>query len=167
MTREVQALLSARDTAFRTGDPTLYSAARADLKRGIKDAKEAYKRKTEDHFSDNNPRQVWQGIQHITNYKGSSTTSTNTDTSLAEELNCFFARFEAKTTPNSDTPNPPTNDSRVLTVQEHEVRRVLRSVNPRKASGPDGVPGKVLKACVDKPSTVFTIPSTSHHFTLA
>lgn len=35
------------------------------------------------------------------------------------------------------------------------MRRVLRSVNPRKAAGPDGVPGEVLKACADQLSTVF------------
>ena len=36
------------------------------------------------------------------------------------------------------------------------MRRVLKSVNPRKAAGPDGVPGKVLKACADQLTGVFT-----------
>ena len=35
MTREVQQLLKERKTAFRSGDGALYSAARANLKRGI------------------------------------------------------------------------------------------------------------------------------------
>lgn len=43
-----------------------------------------------------------------------------------------------------------------LTLQEHEVRRLLRSVNPRKATGPEGVPGKVLRACADQLTLVCT-----------
>lgn len=36
------------------------------------------------------------------------------------------------------------------------MRRVFRSVNPRKAAGPDGVPGKVLKECAGQLTAVFT-----------
>ena len=35
------------------------------------------------------------------------------------------------------------------------MRRVLLAVNPRKAPGPDGVPGKVLRACAHQLSGVF------------
>ncbi|KAJ8358140.1 hypothetical protein AAFF_G00030120 [Aldrovandia affinis] len=58
MSKEVRTLLKDRNTAFRSGDRALYSAARANLKRGIRDAKAAYKRKTEDHFTNNDPRRV-------------------------------------------------------------------------------------------------------------
>lgn len=51
---------------------------------------------------------------------------------------------------------PPAYNSHILTVQEHDVRCVLRSVNPRKAAGPDGVTGRVLKLCSDQLSEVFT-----------
>ncbi|MCP4487325.1 MAG: DUF1891 domain-containing protein [Gammaproteobacteria bacterium] len=37
-----------------------------------------------------------------------------------------------------------------------DVKRVFRAVNIRKATGPDGVPGKVLKACADQLAPVFT-----------
>lgn len=43
MTRVVRMLLKACDTAFRSDDRALYSAARANLKRGIKDDKMDYK----------------------------------------------------------------------------------------------------------------------------
>ncbi len=58
MTSEVHKLLTARDRAFRSGDRALYSTARADLRRGIRAAKLAYKGKIEDSISDNNPRHV-------------------------------------------------------------------------------------------------------------
>jgi len=41
MTKEVRALLKGRNIAFRSGDSAQYSAARANLKRGIRDAKAA------------------------------------------------------------------------------------------------------------------------------
>ncbi|KAL6455477.1 hypothetical protein MHYP_G00361060 [Metynnis hypsauchen] len=39
-------------------------------------------------------------------------------------------------------PPPPGFHTTPLTVQERDVRRVLLAVNPKKAAGPDGVPGK-------------------------
>ena len=38
----------------------------SNLKKGIRDAKAAYKRRVEHHFGDSDPRQAWQGIHHIT-----------------------------------------------------------------------------------------------------
>ena len=49
MNSKVQSLLKSHNTAFKSGDRALYSVARSDLKRGIREAKAAYKRKIEDH----------------------------------------------------------------------------------------------------------------------
>ena len=67
-------------TAFRSGDGVLYSAARANLKRGIREAKAAYRRRIEDCLQSNDSRQVWQGVQHITNYRPSNISSAVGDT---------------------------------------------------------------------------------------
>uniref|UniRef100_A0AAV2LE96 Helicase ATP-binding domain-containing protein n=1 Tax=Knipowitschia caucasica TaxID=637954 RepID=A0AAV2LE96_KNICA len=157
MSKQVRTLLQARDAAFRSGDRALYSAARADLEKGIKRAKKDHKRRTESHMSSNNHREMWRSIQNITNYRGCSATATGLSATLAEELNCFFARFDnPPSAPGLNSPPlgrcvtpallPPLHrsDTSPFTVQEHEVRRVLLSVNPRKATGPDGVPGKHL-----------------------
>lgn len=112
-----------------------YSAARADLRRGIREAKLDYKRKIENHLSNNNSRQVWQGIQQLTNYRGTDITSEETRASLAEELNIFFSCFEAL--PQQSSPKPaqfhPAPSSKPLTVQVREVEQVLSRVNNRKA----------------------------------
>lgn len=104
-------------------------------------AKAAYKRKIEDQLSDGNPWRLWEGIQQLTNCKGCTSSSSNTDISLAEALNCFFARFEVKR-PANPLP-PPAPRSNTLPLPEQEVRQLLRAVNPRKAAGPDGVPSMV------------------------
>ncbi|KAJ8393730.1 hypothetical protein AAFF_G00057830 [Aldrovandia affinis] len=125
MTKEVQSLLRIRNTTFRSGDGAQYSAARANLKRGIRKAKTAYKKEIEDHFTSNNIRQVWQGVQHITSYRPSNLTAADGDASLAEELNLFFAHFEVKS-PEAATSHPPALSSHILTVEEHEVRSACR-----------------------------------------
>lgn len=96
MTREVQRLLRERNIAFRSGDQTLYSAAQANLKRGIKGAKSDYRRRIEEHLKSNNSRQVWQGVRYLTNYRSTLGAAAGAAT-LAEELNIFFARFDHTT----------------------------------------------------------------------
>lgn len=155
MTREVQNLLQERNSAFRSGDEGMYSAARSSLKRGIRQAKAAYRQKIEDCFQSHNSRQVWQGIQHITNHRPSTKSTDSVDTSLAEELNIFFARFEVQP-PDTAIHYPPGYSSHSLVLEEQQVRRVLRAVDPRKAAGPDGVSGRVLRDCAAQLAGVFT-----------
>ncbi len=110
----------------------------------------------EDCFQNNNYRQVWKGVQYITNYKPSNLLADGGDASLAEKLNHFFTRFEV-VSPEETILHPLTHSSHILTVQEHEVRRTLKEVNPRKATGPDGILGRVLRECADQMAGVFTM----------
>ncbi len=41
-------------------------------------------------------------------------------------------------------------------MSEDEVRRELRRVNIRKAAGPDGITGRVLRSCADQLAGLFT-----------
>ena len=41
-------------------------------------------------------------------------------------------------------------------LEEHEAQHTLRGVNPRKAAGPDGILGCVLKTCADQLAVAFT-----------
>lgn len=135
MTNEVKRLLRRHNTAF-SGDKDLYSSARSDLRRSIKKAKEGYKNTVEDHLVNKDLRKLL--------YKGNAVNSSNhADASLAEELNLFFSRFEADR-PAVDLPPPPqASSTHTPPLQEHQVRHVLKAVNPRKARGPDGVPGRL------------------------
>lgn len=95
MTRNCQFLLQKRNTAFQSGDLQRYKAARANLKRGIKDAKAAYEQKIKHLFSCSDPRQAWQGICQITRQNNTSSTSSGSVLE-AEQLNRFFARFDTE-----------------------------------------------------------------------
>lgn len=59
------------------------------------------------------------------------------------------------TAPEAVASYPPANSSHILTVQEQKGRCTLGAVNPRKVTGPDGVPGRVLKEWTDQLAGVF------------
>ncbi len=48
------------------------------------------------------------------------------------------------------------SENHVITVSEDEVRRALKGVNIRKAAGPDGITGRVLRSCADQLAGLFT-----------
>ncbi|KAJ8416974.1 hypothetical protein AAFF_G00328520 [Aldrovandia affinis] len=160
MNREVQQLVKERNSAFRAGDRAHYSTARANLKRGIREAKADYRRKIEDHLDSNNSRQVWQGVQHITNYK-TNFGAAEGDASLAEELNLFFARFEVE--PPEATPHPMVHSSTTLTVEEHEGCFLLSPCHFHGYEPADFIPETVivLKSCKRKDIIVSWL--TSRH----
>ncbi|KAI3361009.1 hypothetical protein L3Q82_012904, partial [Scortum barcoo] len=139
----------------RTGLETqtgAYSTSRADLKRGIKKAKQAYKLKVEEYFVYSDPRRMWQGIQAITNYKPSNSTPTVMNVSFLNELNDFYAHFDKDNKDMIIKPKP-SDDHQTLTLSPTDVQNALSQINARKAAGPDGIPGRVLRASKVKRET--------------
>ncbi len=70
--------------------------------------------------------------------------------SLPDELNTFYARFEADNTAhteNAPAPAAAAEEVSPLSLSVADVTRSFKRVNIRKAVGPDGIPGRVLKAC--------------------
>ncbi|XP_030633769.1 olfactory receptor 11A1-like [Chanos chanos] len=57
-------------TAYISGDPGLYKAARYDLRRSIRDAKKNYRNKVESNYYSSDPRSMWSGFCCIADYKG-------------------------------------------------------------------------------------------------
>ncbi|KAI4884175.1 hypothetical protein NFI96_007457 [Prochilodus magdalenae] len=151
--KSVRALIKSRDEAFRSGDRLAYSAARRNLKKGIKEAKHSYKQRIEEHFENNNPRSMWNGIKALTDYK-TNTPQASDDTSLPDVLNQFFARFDNQNRGTHHTA-PPVGDQ-TLVLKHHQVKSTLQRVNVNKAAGPDGVCGRTLKACASQLAEVFT-----------
>ncbi len=155
LTGEVYRLLKARNAAFRAGDEEGLKTARANLSRGIREAKRQYSRRIAHHFSDSrDTRSLWQGIQTITDYKPPPQTCDST-IPLLNELNIFFARFEAQNSTTAQKTPPPPGDQ-VMTLSPDRVRRSFSRINARKAPGPDNIPGRVLRDCAVELTDVFT-----------
>ncbi|KAK3570284.1 hypothetical protein QTP86_017203 [Hemibagrus guttatus] len=96
-------------------------------------------------------------LQHITEYRQRNQGDITPKITLPDELNEFYACFEASNTGQQhktlasegilDTP---------LTTSSAEVCMALRKTNPLKAAGPDNIPGRALMVCSSELADVFT-----------
>ena len=159
---DVRAALSARTSAFKSGNADDRKQASYDLRKSIKAAKRQYKNKVEEQFNTSDARGMWQGINKITDFKGNKPATVNIAASLPDELNNFYARFEAHNTAHTESaPAAAAEEVSALSVSVADVTRSFRRVNIRKAAGPDGIPGRVLRACAFQLAGVFTDILTS------
>ncbi len=154
---DVRSALSAWTSAFKSGNTDDRKQASYDLRRSIKAAKRQYKNKVEEQFNNNNPRSMWQGINNITGFKGNKPATVNIAASLPDELNTFYAHFEAHNTAHTEcAPTAAAEEVSPLSLSVADVTRSFKGVNIRKAVGLDGIPGRVLKACAYQLAGVFT-----------
>ena len=98
---------------------------------------------------------MWQGLKNITDNKGKPRRELHSDVSLPDELNAFYTRFEANNT-EACTRSPAVLDDCVKTLSVADVNKTFKQVNIHTAAGPDGLQGRVLKACAIQLSSVFT-----------
>ncbi len=129
------------------------------LRRAVRAAKLRYRERIESHFQLNDSRRMWQGLKTICSSGNNSSAEVRADPLLAEELNTFYGRFECiggATLPISAPGSSRQSSDHVFTVSEDEVRRELMRVNVRKAAGPDGITGRVLRSCTDQLTGLFT-----------
>ena len=92
--------LKARAAAFKERDtnPDTHKKSRYILRRTIKQTKRQYRIKIEAYYTGSDARQMWQGLKTNTDYKGKHRRKLPSDTSLPDELNAFYAHFEASNT---------------------------------------------------------------------
>ena len=93
----IRTKLKARSTAFnhgkRSGYMSEYKQCSYSLRKAIKQAKFQYRDKVESQFNGADTHRMWQGLQEITDYKKKTSHVTDTDITLPDELNTFFARI--------------------------------------------------------------------------
>ena len=109
-----------------------------------------------------NPKRFWPYIKartksgSIPNIVSHNGVKYSTSEAKAEVFNNFF--FSSFTRPDGDTSQPvPTHDddfvglrlSEVI-ISSDEVARLLRNLDVSKASGPDGIPARILKECANQ-----------------
>ncbi len=138
-----------------------YKASCYTLRRAVRAAKRRYREIIESHCQLNDSRRMWQGLKTICSSGNNSSAEVRADPLLAEELNTFYGRFECNgggaTLPSSASASSrQSSDDHVFTPSEDEVRRELKRVNVRKAAGPDGITGRVLRSCADQLAGLFT-----------
>ena len=100
ITENIRTELNGRAAAFKERDsnPDAYKKSCYALRQTIKQAKCQYRIKIVSYYTDSDARQMCQGLQTITDYKGKHNRELPSDTSLPDELNNVYARFEASNT---------------------------------------------------------------------
>ncbi len=100
---------------------------------------------------------MWQGINNITGFERNKPATVNIAASLPDELNTFYARFEADNTAHTESaPTAAAEEVSPLSLSVVDVTRSFKRVNIQKAVGPDGILNGVLKACAFQLAGVFT-----------
>ncbi len=164
MDSTIHAAVNQRTAAYNagllSGNMSEYKASCYALRRAVRAAELRYRERIESHFQLNDSRRMWQGLKTICSSGNNPSAKVRADPLLAEELNTFYGRFECNggaTLPISASGSSRQNsDEYVITVSEDEVRRELKRVNVRKAAGPDGITGRVLRSCADQLAGLFT-----------
>ena len=149
--------LKGRAATFKVRDsnPEAFKKSCYALLRTIKQAKCQYRAKIESYYTGSDACRMWQGLQTVTYYKGNHSRELPSDTSLPDELNHFYDRFEASNTEACMRASAVPDDC-VITLSVADVSKTFKQVNIHKAAGPDGIPGRVLWACADQLAGVFT-----------
>ena len=161
----IRAAVNKRTAAYNagllSGNMSEYKASCYALRRAVRAAKLRYRERIESHFQLNDSRRMWQGLRTICAFGNKSSAEVRADPSLADELNTFYGRFESNLSSASlpisaSGSSSQSSDNHVITVSEDEVRRALKRVNVRKAAGPDGISGRILRSCADQLAGLFT-----------
>ena len=152
ITGNIRTELKARAATFKERDsnPEASKKSRYALRRTTKQAKRQYRTKIESCNTGSDARRTWQGLQTITDYKGKNSRELSSDKSLPDELNYFYAHFEANNTETC------MRASAVITLSAADVNKTFKQVNIHKAAGLYGLPGRVLRASADQLASVFT-----------
>ncbi len=151
---------AAYNAGILSGNMGEYKSSCYALRRAVRAAKRRYSERIESHFQLNDSRRMWQGLKTICSSGNNNSVEVRADPLLAVELNNFYGRFECNS--GAILPSSTSRSSRqssndyAITLSEDDVRRELRRVNIRKAAGPDGITGRVLRSCADQLAGLFT-----------
>ncbi|KAI3359450.1 hypothetical protein L3Q82_013758, partial [Scortum barcoo] len=143
ITRDLKALLNKKKMAFRAGDREEQRRVQHELRDMLRTCKDNYRRKLEAKLQQNNVRDVWTGMKHITGMKGKDR-QTPGSLDRANQFNQFFNRF------SSPPASPPTTPPWPPTHPHCQVKRQLERLHQRKAAGPDGITPRILKTCASQ-----------------
>ena len=165
VTKALKKTLNEKKHAFRTRNETEKKSVQSRLTKEIREAKKRYKEKVELQFQCGNMRNVWQGLKSLTGQLKKKNDecflTLEEQKSMADSLNDFYCRFD-----NHDFTKEVelvekelmhrVKGEHDLVLEEKQVESIFKRLNIRKAFGPDGICGMLLRCCASQLSHVFT-----------
>lgn len=158
LTKEVKLILQERKQAHRAGDHAKVKDLNRIFRREVRLAKVKYRQKLEHCFQNNNPKGAWRCLEMITDYKTPKNKGfQNIDDSKqkADDLNEFYCRFDnidMSTTLDLISDDLRQMDDTPISIEERDVVKQFKLINPNKATGPDETRGRTLKCCATRNS---------------
>ena len=128
-TGNIHTELKGRAATFKEwhSNPEAYKKSRYALRRTLRQAKRQYSTKLESYYTGSDARRMCQGLQTIRDYKGKHSREVPSDTSLPDELNYFYARFEASNTEPCMRASTVKDDC-VITLSVDDVSKTFKQV---------------------------------------
>ena len=161
VSKELKEMLNIKKRCIASKDVDGRKLIQKTLNKKVRECKMQYKNKIEDMFKSNNTKAAWKGLKTLTGYKSSSCLPEHDNNRMfAEELNIFYNRFDVHNFSTELTQmelSLADNTDQQIIISQEEVRNTLKNINPRKACGPDGITGKLLKECKDQLAPILTI----------
>lgn len=102
----------------------------------------------EERFNKGNTKAAWQNLNMMMGKAQVSARMQCQDpNSFVEPLNTFYARFNVSRVAEVWDQTTDSNAPTPISVKEQKVISILSRLQPRKASGPDGLERRILKEC--------------------
>ena len=154
ITKNITHMIDQKQHAHQSGNKKLYHKLKRSITKAIKKSKQEYSNKIQQHLIQE-PARAWNDIKKISGLPTNDTTPTTNITFQPNDLNNFFCRYE-----KSDIRKPTIDTTKVTApdfeITEDTVLKQLKSLNPRKGPGPDGLIPKVLKFCAYQLAPIIT-----------
>ena len=160
--KDVKVVLKEKKECFGSKDKEQKKTVQCKLDKAIKNGKHQHRRRIEQHFESNNMKKVWDGLNLMggrTNVNRGSVYCESKE--YTNEVNNFYSRFDSHdfSKERDDLKkellisNKSYND---IIIDESEVLKTMKKLNPTKAKGPDGVGPRVLKLCANQLCGIFS-----------
>ena len=166
ITKAVKDVINKKKQVFGQGDKSKLKVVQKELDRIIKIEKEKYRTKIEQKFTQNNMRQVWEGMRLMSGYSksgGSKNYLPDTSVRYANNLNDFYNRFDKNDFSNEISTLKTTleynlsDNETVFQVSEYDVCHEFLKLNSNKSAGPDNITPRLLKVCAKQLAYIFTV----------
>ncbi|KAJ8381297.1 hypothetical protein SKAU_G00020750 [Synaphobranchus kaupii] len=160
MTEKVKSIIQNRQEHFhKHGRTKKWKILRNQAQKLVKQAKDSYYTRHIQQLKNENPRKWWDFVNTELGRKQKGSNHVRIDgvseEDVATELNNFFAESWCESNSLSILPLPRLKYNKEL-CSVGEVKLLLKNINGRKATGPDGIPSWLLKEHAEDLAPVIT-----------
>ena len=150
VSKEVKEIINEKKRAL-SNDRTALKTVQKKLREKICNAKRVYKDKIENLFKSRQAKDAWKGLRYLSGSVNKNCMPEPEDVpTYVDELNEFYSRFDVEDHQVECNSVLDLVEGRIcdkIVMTEDDVLKALNTAKPGKASGPDKVCSRVIKAC--------------------